>query len=204
MTTSARDRLNTLFTSQRGIPLPDPQQSPVTDSGPELKKNEQQKWRIPDIAQHPRQATLETPPPTRNIDCLSSSDEDDYVTAFSKKPTMKAPGQKPHTGLPHHVMPEPNALHHSKDSYLRPEKRSEHVSAVTASNAAPFGEVDGISISESESWITADEMGNPLTGRFCQFGLVAKFPYKYMIDSNDRVSRHFFANNKFYDRIWDM
>lgn len=51
---------------------------------------------------------------------------------------------------------------------------------------------------------TMDKLGNPVSGHFCPFNLVKTFPYKYMVDSNDRVSRHFFANNKFFERTWDL
>ena len=59
-------------------------------------------------------------------------------------------------------------------------------------------------VSEDESLLAEDTFGNVCTGHFCVFQLVAKFPYKYMVDGNDRVSRHFFASNKFYDRKWDL
>jgi hypothetical protein len=49
-----------------------------------------------------------------------------------------------------------------------------------------------------------DVEGNPLIGHFCPLALVAKFPYKYIVDTDGRISRHFFAQNKFYQRTWDM
>ena len=49
-----------------------------------------------------------------------------------------------------------------------------------------------------------DGKGNAVTGHFCVFTLVAKLPYKYMTDVDGRVSRHFFANDKFFQRQWDL
>ena len=49
-----------------------------------------------------------------------------------------------------------------------------------------------------------DVDGNRVTGHFCVFSLVAKFPYKYMKDPSNAVSKGFFAYNKFYERDWDM
>jgi hypothetical protein len=51
---------------------------------------------------------------------------------------------------------------------------------------------------------TVDKHGNPVVGHFCLLTLVSKFPYKYMSDGEDRVSKRFFAANKFYDRTWDL
>lgn len=41
-------------------------------------------------------------------------------------------------------------------------------------------------------------------GRFCVFSQVVKFPYRYMHDPEDRVSRRFFASEKIYQRNWDL
>lgn len=45
---------------------------------------------------------------------------------------------------------------------------------------------------------------NELVGQFCIFSQVVKFPYKYMQDPENRVSRRFFANEKIFERSWDM
>lgn len=41
-------------------------------------------------------------------------------------------------------------------------------------------------------------------GCFCVFNLVTKFPYKYLQDPGDRVSKHFFAGGQIYQRNWDL
>ncbi|RMD42765.1 hypothetical protein DV735_g2384, partial [Chaetothyriales sp. CBS 134920] len=49
-----------------------------------------------------------------------------------------------------------------------------------------------------------DDQGNAALGHFCRLALVAKFPYKYVKDSSNEISRQFFANQKFYQRTWDL
>ncbi|RMZ83119.1 hypothetical protein DV738_g1261, partial [Chaetothyriales sp. CBS 135597] len=63
--------------------------------------------------------------------------------------------------------------------------------------------------SSHESQLSADlpdrdDQGNPAVGHFCRLALVAKFPYKYLKDPSGEISRHFFANQKFYQRTWDL
>ncbi|KAK5084682.1 hypothetical protein LTR05_005760 [Lithohypha guttulata] len=41
-------------------------------------------------------------------------------------------------------------------------------------------------------------------GRFCVFNLVTKFPYKYLQDPGNRVSKHFFAGGQIYQRNWNL
>ena len=51
---------------------------------------------------------------------------------------------------------------------------------------------------------TSDDAGNSVTGHFCVLDAASKFPYKFMNDTDGRVSREFFAAGKFYHRGWDV
>ena len=41
-------------------------------------------------------------------------------------------------------------------------------------------------------------------GHFCIWSLVTKFPYKYMQDPDNKVSRRFFASEKIFERNWHV
>lgn len=180
MTTPAQERLAALFGSAR-LPTPPPaDMKTFAEKELEVQMAGQSSWTIPDQAEYPRTHSGPAPKPANNTELLTSSDgDDDYVAAFSKKPKMKPAG-------------------HSKSG--RYAEKSKGPSRWTNKNAenskATEGPHGGLPV--------ADKHGNPAVGHFCSFGLVAKFPYKYIDDSNDRVSRHFFANGKIYTRTWDL
>jgi hypothetical protein len=196
MATNPQDRLGRLFASST-LPAPSASEKPHF-SEVELadkKAKDEAPWRVPEVAQYPRKIKLTQPQqPQRGHDPLTSSDDDDYTSAFAEKPSMRTQARaKPRK------MPEPTATGYPEGAvetkgpikYLARGKRS--------SDSPPKEQPD-----DAGDLPPADTNGNPVTGRFCHFGLAAKFPYKYMNDPNDRVSRHFFAANKFYSRPWDL
>lgn len=140
------------------------------------------------------------------MDCLTSSDDDDYISAFKPKVSMKPPAKQPGKGKQHTVpegstcrdMEEPHLDGQGSITYIAKGKVSAKTTETTV--GSEYHETD----EHEESLPASDAHGNPVTGHFCQFSLAAKFPCKYMNDSNDRVSRHFFAANKFYERTWDL
>lgn len=194
METNPQDRLAELFA---GKPLPTRNKSAEPHfSEQELQEKREDgqskpKWQLPLAAEFPRQipkAKTSKPQPTREL-LTSSDDEDDYVSSFSKKPSMKTPAEhsatsgRPAAGKSHPV---------GGIEYIHEGKRS--------STHSHYGQSGARNMSDHSS----DSAAFPIAGQFCQFGLAAKFPYKYMNDTNDRVSRHFFANNKFFSRDWDL
>jgi hypothetical protein len=202
METSVQDRFANLFAT---APVPD---SPDT-TRPHLLEIEQDRlqqqtvFKIPEVAQTPRQIRGPAPRPAGGDDILTSEDEeDDYVSSFAPKPKMLTPKKRASQKPKPRKLPEPNAHGYPQDAYREPEGPIQFIPKGKSSDAVQDEEED--SDSTSLRLRTSDKLGNPLTGHFCQFTLVRKFPYKYMVDSNDRVSRHFFANNKFFERTWDL
>jgi hypothetical protein len=152
---------------------------------------EQQPWKIPKVAQTPKKITRSPPRMGPDLDQLTSSDDDDYIRAFKKTPTMKSVNaaigkKKASTGVAHHLDDE------RSKAKVGPKSRP-NASATIESDQ---GLDDGLS--------NIDGDGNRLIGRFCPFMPVTKFCYKYMDDPNDRVSKHFFAAGKIWNRKWDM
>lgn len=179
MVTSAQDRLAALF---KDISLP---KSPLADAKTYAEEEldaqmaAQASWKTPDHAQYPSKHTAPAPKPADNLDLLTSSDEDDYVAAFKSKLTMKpADSKKP-----------------------KPVKRN---SGATDQQRTMHAEKLDIHKTIDEELPKVDKGGRPATSHFCSFNLTTKCPYKYMDDANDRVSRHFFANGKVYERQWDL
>ncbi|EXJ92416.1 hypothetical protein A1O3_00967 [Capronia epimyces CBS 606.96] len=201
--TAAQDRLSQLFAFLSKPAPPVPGQRHFSEVELEKKEAEDQRsWSIPSTAQYPRQ--VKSPQnPARNVDCLTSSDEeDDYVSAFKPKVSMKNP-ERPHP----RKMPEHKTCGEVKKSLVEGEGPIQYIAKgkVSSKFKATDGESkDGASDECEDSLPVSDTRGHPATDHFCQFSLAAKFPYKYMNDSNDRVSRRFFAANKFYERTWDL
>jgi hypothetical protein len=197
MATTPQDRLAKLFAGQ---PLPtttpsgDSHFSEIELQEKRSKDQQQPRWQLPSTAEYPRQVTRSAKPQPTSELLTSSDDDDDYVSSFSKKPSMKAPSEQSSQSK-RCVIPEPNALGYPKDVPHEGKQTSMQLSQ-DASIKLHNGKERDIQSSNSAP--------SPLTGRFCQFILASKFPYKYMKDANDRVSRHFFANNKFYSRNWDL
>ncbi|KIX95884.1 uncharacterized protein Z520_08592 [Fonsecaea multimorphosa CBS 102226] len=197
--TTAQDRLNQLFFNQALPPAPTPGQPHF--SAKELEQREakdQQPLRIPGTAQYPREtkSPKKQQPQRDPLILTSSDDDDDYVSAFKQKPSMKPP--------PKISQPKASFGENPKDVVTAPNGPIQYLAKGKISKSEPFWTVNEHSDSDNEALPTADRKGNPVVGHFCQFALAAKFPYKYMNDVNDRVSRHFFASNKFYNRTWDL
>ncbi|KAK4940323.1 hypothetical protein LTR10_019539 [Elasticomyces elasticus] len=208
MATAPRSRLNQLFAGQSLPGRPTPGQphfseQELQEKAAEDRAAKDQVWKLPATAQYPRK--IKTPPkPTQGVDLLSSSDDDEYVSSFRKKPSMKSPTKQSKTAKPR-VMPEPNAFGYPKEAIIEPKGPIEYIAkGKTSLKPRPKQVATYTQDSDEHELPTSNPQGAPANGHFCQFSLASKFPYKYMNDSNDRVSRHFFANNKFYDRTWDI
>ena len=182
MSTSKLDRLNRLFEGKERRARADPNKihiadldfvpKPSTEQVPCIGLADQTPWKVPEVAQCPRKVAPPPPRTGRDLDQISSSEEDEYLAAFSGKPKSKASIK---------VLPKGKPKQHAPDDVW-------------------FADVP----TESGELPVQDVYGNTITGHFCPLLLVAKFPYKYMVDTDDRVSKHFFAANKFYQRTWDM
>ncbi|KAI1617326.1 hypothetical protein EDD36DRAFT_450974 [Exophiala viscosa] len=208
MATAPRSRLDQLFAGQ-SLPArpttgqPHFSERELQEKAAEDKAAKDQVWKLPSTAQYPRKIKI-PPKPAPGVDLLSSSDDDDYISSFRKKPTMKTPTKQAKTAKPR-AMPEPNAFGYPKEAKIEPKGPIEYIAkGKVSSKPKPKQGVAYIQDSDGDDLPTSNPQGAPVTGHFCQFSLASKFPYKYMNDSNDRVSRHFFANNKFYDRAWDV
>lgn len=177
MTTPGRDRLAALFEGMTLPTLPPGGTQTYAETELEAQMTGQS------VVEHaPSASYSKRPSPTRKPasipDALTSSDdEDDYVAAFRTKPTMKTL--------------TPNNPHSAKSGITTqsPLKNSENLD-LNAGLTQPLSSVD--------------KRGYSVTGHFCPFNMVTKFPYKYMDDANGRVSRHFFANGKIFEREWDL
>jgi hypothetical protein len=155
-------------------------------------KDQQPTWKIPATAEYPRK--IIPPPKPTGTDVLSSSeDEDDYVGAFRQKPSMISPTKQ-----------LTKSKSNPKDTHIDPNRAIEYIPQGKVSAKAVKEHVVLESSNDNEGLPTSNTQGAPVIGHFCQFFLAAKFPYKYMNDRNDRVSKRFFADNKFYNRTWDM
>ncbi len=191
MPTSKADRLNRLFEGDSLPPLPDPTTSHIADTEIISRMQPvQQPWQVPKVAQVPRKIARSPPRTGRDLDQLTSSDEDEYVRAF-----RKAPALKPETTTKDRKKTSVSSGYHFNEQPRAKVRAKSGSHAITQSDANDEKD-DGVS--------KADRDGNPLVGRFCPLPLVTKFCYKYMDDPNDRISRHFFASGKIWSRTWDM
>ena len=186
MSTSKLDRLNKLFEGDQRIAQADPNKPHIADLdfAPKASINKQampdptppeEPGKVPDVSNYLGSINPPSPRAGRDLDLLTSSDEDEYVAAFASKPTVKKP--------PTNFQPSGKSR---RGGYKAGTLRQGNFAKLA--NELHDHDVDG----------------KPLTGHFCPLSLVAKFPYKYMADTNGRVSRHFFAQNKFYERKWEM
>jgi hypothetical protein len=156
-------------------------------------------WRIPDAPQVAR--TVRKPAPKMaGGDPVKSSDEvDDYLSAFVEKPKVtKKTNIKPKP----RTLPEPNAHGYPKDAYIEPKQPLAYLPQGKSSYTA--GDGGSITHHPPRSLPTTDHFGNSVIGHFCPAHLVKTFPYKYMKDDNNRVSKRFFASDKFFERNWDL
>jgi hypothetical protein len=194
METSATDRLTILF-GKRQLPRR-PTGNEQTFAERELADlNEKAaKWSIPNTAKYPRKIQGRTPQIASGGNVDSDSDDDDgYSAAFQTTTISTKSKRRSHHQAPR-VMPEPNAFGY--DISQVPKKET----------IACIGNFDGSNeIDPHEDVLPRiDDHGNGATGHFCQLSLVTKFPYKYMADGNDRVSRRFFAGQRIWERTWDL
>ena len=195
MATSAQERFDRLFEGQEMPERPTIGELPSNCTGTQSDRDNQD-------ALSPRHSGGGTTPAARaqpiprNGDPSTNLDE-----AALKIPQMKIAKERTKRRLP----PDAGAHDYPIDlqrepliplQYLPMSKDSLDMQASKGTNDEDA--------SENESLPTEDAFGNRSTGHFCVFHLVAKFPYKYMVDGNDQVSRHFFASNKFNDRTWDL
>jgi hypothetical protein len=181
MTTPARDRLAALF---EGMSLPKSAPDGVkTFAQMELEAPKTPRAIATSTSQAPSTVTPATPLPKHvddhNADD-SSDEEDEYVAAFNTKPKMKV-----------HAPPAGETGKRIQQSQATQSRRK---------HPENFDLNDGL----HQNLPKADKHGREAVGHFCPFNMVTKFPYKYMDDSNSRVSQHFFANGKIYEREWDM
>ena len=186
MSTSKLDRLNKLFEGNKRIAQADPNNAHTADLdfAPKVSINKQampdptlpeEPGKIPEVSSYLESISPPSPRSGRDLELLTSSDEDEYVAAFASKPTAKKRPKKFQLG-------------------------GKSTRGGYKAGTPPQGNFAKVANELHDH----DVDGNPLTGHFCPLSLVAKFPYKYIVDTNDRVSRHFFAQNKFYERKWEM
>ncbi|KEF58540.1 uncharacterized protein A1O9_06466 [Exophiala aquamarina CBS 119918] len=187
MATNAQDRLAKLFAGQT-LPTTTASSEPhFFEKEIEEKRSKDQKqpkWQLPSTAKYSRQIPKPVKPAPSAELLTSSDDDDDYISLFSKKPSMKTISQQP---------PDPKQC-------VEPQGGAEYIHK---GKQSPKHSSQGTS-SKTNNSKSSHSASLPTTDKFCQFNLVSKFPYKYMNDAGDRVSRHFFANNKFFNRTWDL
>ncbi|RMZ87189.1 hypothetical protein DV736_g5584, partial [Chaetothyriales sp. CBS 134916] len=175
METSPSERLAKLFISSEFLAQSDLTQPDSAGQDITVTCEPEAKWEIPTTAKAPRKIHGPQPKPAAGEDVLSSSeDEDDYVAAFQAKSRMAAKSTKR------------GSRQQWSQKTAEPVPGSNH-------ETQPSPDLPDL-----------DDQGNCALGHFCRLSLVAKFPYKYMTDESGQVSRHFFANQKFYQRIWDL
>lgn len=180
MDTSPESRLAKLLASQNISKPRAPVPGEKTFAEKELESQiaRQAAWHQPKAQQEQPESLESATEPIAIMQPLTDSESDEYVAAFTKKPSMKPP----------------KAAHKKR----RPGASSTR--KTTSGNSEDLT----TDLELREELKTIDENGNHATGHFCVLSLAARFPYKYMDDGNDRVSRHFFAGGKFYDRTWDV
>ncbi|KIV89007.1 hypothetical protein PV10_08626 [Exophiala mesophila] len=178
MSTSPQSRLNQLF-GEIALPAtnpPDQVHFSEQEFIDQAIKNNPPKQPPPTSPKPPTAQLNQTVQTALSTNTAQYSDDDDYTNAWVTKPSMRPP-QVYHQPMPKYLPTQHNENHHVL--------RGEHDDNDTA-------------------FSSQREQARPLLGRFCQFTLAAKFPYKYMADVDDQVSRQFFANNQFYSRPWDL
>ena len=197
MATSARDRLNRLFGDQALPANNDPSQ--VHFSEMELRNRHQasipSNQVIADKSENPPPKTG-SPEAAPNVERLSDSDDDDYTNAFANKPSMRSHNRNERSGPRNRGTSD--AVDHSMQTRIAQRTPPEYLPIGRSSRSPSFRQPENFTDAPFET------NKAPILGRFCPFILAAKFPYKYMNDGDDRVSKHFFADNKFYARSWDL
>lgn len=187
MSLSRADRLNKLFEQDSLPPLPDPNRPHIADTEIIWRKQP-----VENPRQRPRVAEKQVnnmQPSHRgrqnNADQPTSSDEDEYLRAFSTSASV-------------HPKVESRSSGNGGKKTANPSWwRSGHDGQVGARLNARF---------HAPSWqdTSQDSDDRPLLARFCPLTLVTKFCYKYMDDPDSRVSKRFFASGKIWTRTWEM
>lgn len=182
MATDPAERFRKIFADSAKPALPDPSQTHIADL--ELAT--------------PQLANLE-------LKRSSSMNENDYVKVFKGSAKSEMP-QKPKVSSSSDLRKP--AVVTTGDADGTKFKLPYRLSGSPEDNIPPTMRYPGdfeTDIMQSLPKLPVEDVdGNKATGHFCVFSLVAKFPYKYMRDSSDKVSKRFFAYNKFYEREWDM
>lgn len=207
MATDPGKRFERIFANSARPALPDPGQPHIADlelAKPEPSAPEVKPFKIPDVPQVRRKFFQPDRSGARDI-MSSSEDEDDYVNACrdSVKPQMlKFPeseaGRKTRNAAS-------GNLGNVKETHVDlPGHLSNSSQGALSPRVIYPGDAETDDMETTSKLPTHDIVGNMATGHFCIFTLVAKFPYKYMRDPGDKVSKRFFASNKFYCREWDL
>lgn len=199
METSAADRFANLFTSDT-MPASSGIHQPSLFEREQEATQTQGSWKVPELAQVPRHVPGPRPNPAAADDILTSSDDDDYVSSFNRKPTMQTTQMK----TPKRSLPRKSTRSNASGRRTQASGTPLELGLPNVKSTGMMADDNDGNGNSTDSLPVKDKLGNPLTGHFCPFNLVRRFPYKYMVDSNDRVSRHFFANDKFFQREWDL
>lgn len=204
METSPSDRLANLFLDG-SLPTNSESSQPdiTTVDVSDMSSHSMSPWHNQDKADYPYEVKKESPELASVNEPLTNSEEDEYVAAFSSKPKMKSPRSSKRGDRPTFRIPEPDTQRSHATSQVKPKHTAHQPVADEADHTDDESELDPAS-HDLPALSNADQQATLNMSHFCQFNLVARFPYKYIEDENDRVSRHFFANNKFFEREWDM
>ena len=205
MFTTPADRFATIFASRAKPALPDPSLPHIADT--ELQKPEPVRPEAPipfEVPAVPQVKRKSTKPNRQDVhDIISSSEkEDNYVDALKSgaKPTILDLSTS--NGGMNRRKAAFRALENPDDAQL------DSSAAVNDSNHGikmkTYTDLNDDDMTSDFKLPMKDADGFKVTGHFCIFSLAAKFPYRYMKDPNDQVSKRFFASNKFYAREWDV
>lgn len=195
MAPSRLERLNMLLGSEDRPPLPDPATLHIADQDLLPASDTRPVFSSSTTASYPRTIPKPAPPPPdrRDIDQISSSDDDEYVAAFKESSRPKIdlqPAQKT----------------------VKNKKKKKGTSASSQSAARTYDESSVTTIaghaparSRSSSTSSTYSEHGTVTGTFCPLVLASKFPYKYLrTDTSDKVAKRFFDEGKFWRRPWKM
>lgn len=181
MATSAHDRFSNLF---RDRPKPTaPERDKTHFSVIELEQSRN------DHSAKPR-----SKPRALRDQSNSDSDLDEYVRTFAP---IQRPQPRPRW------RPEAGALGYDKDRHIEPLGQICYLpDGKWAMDEEDLDEAT--TVMDRNTWMEPGSSSEKSGTQFCLFSLVIKFPYKYMKDPDDRVSRRFFAGHKIFHRGWDL
>lgn len=181
MTTSAQDRLKILLPNRPK--LANPNIDDLHFSEKELLDYRQRQQK----AAHPLPDQIDQDPG-------SSADEDDFVRAQAPVKPRTKPNNNPSRG-------SKNAQ--AQQRYVPGTVPDQVVSLPEGDweGGLPAAQVDDDGDHRRRE---PGSSNHECIGHFCIWSLVAKFPYKYMRDPDNKVSRRFFASEKIYERNWQV